>query len=142
MTRIKSLTESTESLAMKMTEGNPGALRVFCEIVQQGAAIDPDDALGPMGAILALDTLGIYGPRIWILYNNVCGGSLILTMAVVRSWQLGYTPMAVLQQAIDAYGEGFSAAEAHRKVKERLPAFADNPSAAHSGERRPGEPKV
>jgi hypothetical protein len=51
---------------MKMADGNPGAISVMAEMMRDGAKIDPDSFLGPMGGILALDSHGIYGPRIWM----------------------------------------------------------------------------
>lgn len=124
MSRIK-LTDAMGDIAVKMTEGNPGALRVLMEIIEQGKAIDPHDGFAPMGPILSLDTRGIYGPRIWVLYTNVCHGSLVLTIAVLRSVQLGFVPEAALNAAIDSYGEGFDAVAAYRQVKERLQNFAN-----------------
>lgn len=43
---------------MKMSDGNPGALKVLC-------GIDPF-------MILGLDNMRIYGPNIWIGFKDVC----------------------------------------------------------------------
>jgi len=36
------LADTAHSMVMKMCEGNPGALRILCECLKEGAAIDPD----------------------------------------------------------------------------------------------------
>lgn len=71
MSRIK-LNDTGMSAAIKMNDGNPGALTVIVQFMKMGAEIDPDSALGGITPILDLDTLGIYGPRIWMLYKDVC----------------------------------------------------------------------
>jgi len=38
-------------------------------------SIDPDSNFGGLGPLLLLDTLSIYGPRIWQLYKDVCARS-------------------------------------------------------------------
>jgi hypothetical protein len=61
------------SMAMKMSDGNPGALTVVMSIYQHVENIDPMGALGGFGPILSLDTLGIYGPDVWMLYKFLTG---------------------------------------------------------------------
>jgi hypothetical protein len=46
--------------------------------------------MGPYGPILALDSHGIYGPHIWILYKEICGESIPRTIAILRAVQLGF----------------------------------------------------
>jgi len=107
----------------KLTEGNPGALSVCMQIAAQAAAIDPDSALGGLGGLLALDTERIYGSRIWMLYKDVCGEDLTLTLGLLRACQLGMLARTDLNAAIDNYGQGVDPAEILLKVQKRSPAF-------------------
>lgn len=50
-------------------EGNPGALTVMANLVTRA-----DD--GGLFTLLELDTAGIYGPDIWVLYKDECGENL------------------------------------------------------------------
>lgn len=99
-----------------MADGNPGALKVCCELLKRGEEIDPDSLLGGLGNILSLDSAGIYGEHIWILYKDICGEDLVKMCAVLRSRQLGFIsdPLAVKPGEVD----GLLA-----QVKERLPKF-------------------
>jgi len=51
---------------VKMVEGNPGALRVVCELLK------PNLVEGFMD-ICRLDDLELYGSDIWLAYKDVCG---------------------------------------------------------------------
>lgn len=102
---------------------NPGALRVCKDLLAMGADIDPDNAMGGFGPLLALDSLGVYADRVWMLYKDVCGQDYAKMIAVLRSVQFGSTPFEVLNHAIDNRGAGFDLAAAVAAVKERLPAF-------------------
>lgn len=82
-------TDAVEDALVKLTEGNPGALRVCLEVLKEGARIDPDNALGSMGSLLMLDTYRVYGPDIWIQYKDVCHGDLTTFLASIRARQLG-----------------------------------------------------
>jgi len=61
------LTDSPQDVFWKLSKGNPGALTVLLEITQ----IEP-----PLSFIqtLRFDDLGIYGPRIWMLYKDIFRG--------------------------------------------------------------------
>lgn len=66
------LNDTGLSVLLKMSDGNPGAMDVIAQMLKEGARIDPQSFLGGLGAVLALDTHRIYGPRIWMLYKDVC----------------------------------------------------------------------
>ncbi|MFA5766563.1 MAG: hypothetical protein WC919_01400 [Candidatus Paceibacterota bacterium] len=83
----------------KIAGGNPGALRVCTEIVKWGTEIDPNGL--PFGTLLILDSLHIYGYRVWLLYKDICQENLITTMACLRGWQLGIVNQKDLIKAID-----------------------------------------
>ena len=117
------LTDTPKDVIIKMSEGVPGALRICMEILQRGQLIDPDGALGGLGILLSLDTLKIYGSRIWMLYKDVCKENLIDMLAVLRANQLGYISTIQLNRAIDNRGIGIDIKDCYKKVKIRLPNF-------------------
>lgn len=117
------LEDNAISAAVKLSEGNPGATTVCMEILKNEEKIDPDYVLGGTGILLLLDTYNIYGPRIWMLYKDVCKGNIIKTIASLRACQMGLFPIEKLQYAIDRHGEGMDPEELHKMVKEKLPRF-------------------
>ena len=116
------LTDSVNDVLVKMSEGNPGGLTVLIEIVKHGATIDPDCG-EPILQILHLDSLGLYGSRIWMLYKDVCNQNLSKTLACIRGWQLGHVASETLNHAIDNRCNGLDLDAVCKKVKEDLPAF-------------------
>jgi hypothetical protein len=117
------LEDAPMSAIMKLVEGNPGATTVCADIFKIAHEVDPDAALEGMAPIFQLDTMGIYGSRIWMLYKDVCKGNIVKVIAVLRAVQLGLISVSILNHAIDNYGEGLDINEAHMKVKECLPNF-------------------
>ncbi len=121
MTRIQ-LDDNMMTIVQKMSEGNPGAVSVLMSILARGSSIDPDGALGGMGAVLSLDTHGIYRDRIWMLFKNVAGEDLEATLGVLRSVQLGILSDAEMQAAIDGAGS-LDLTSVRTRLSERLPNF-------------------
>lgn len=117
------LNDSLEDVLFKMSEGNPGAVAVCLQMLKDGEQIDPDNAMGVLGVILLLDTLGLYGSKIWMLYKDVCECDLSQMLAVLRGRQLGFVTDAQIQHAVDNYGDGINVADICAKVAERLPRF-------------------
>lgn len=123
--RIK-LTDSTLDVVVKMCEGNPGAMNVLMEMLISNN-IDPDNGLGGLGAILMLDSLGIYGTDIYVLCNDICNKSLPKMLAVLRAVQLGLFDGTILKDA--SHRQDYSGCklvpveELYLKVKEKLPNF-------------------
>lgn len=81
---------SMTDMLIAMSDGNPGAMSIVAMLYREGGAIDPDSALGGLGPILFLDTLGIYGSRIWMLCKDICRNDLRIMIAVLRGCQLGF----------------------------------------------------
>lgn len=111
------------SVVTKMSEGNPGALTVCLQMLKDGAKIDPDGFMGGLGSILLMDTFGIYGSRIWMLFKDVCKQDIVKMLACLRACQMGFISQEVLNSAIDNYGKGLDVEGCLHQVKERLPAF-------------------
>lgn len=125
-TRIE-LHDTTLSMIMKMSGGNPGAVNVLAQILKEGATIDPDDFMGGLGTVLSLDTHGIYEEKIWMLYKDICGESIVNTIGVLRAVQLGYMRESELTTALaQNYAKlpDGRLEEVLAQVRERLPAFA------------------
>lgn len=120
------LRDTTLDAVMKVGEGNPGAISVCMGLTQVGGRIDPDAALGGVSNILLLDSLGIYGPNIWILYKDRCGQNLAKMIAVLRAWQLGFVSGDAVRWAsedrLDNKAE-FDIDALYAKVKAELPNF-------------------
>lgn len=97
MTRIQ-LTDSTMDMVLKMAEGNPGAITAIMDLMSNNAEIDPQDFLGGLGPILSLDTHGIYGSSIYVLWNDKCDRDVRKMLVLLRSVQLGFLPESKLQE--------------------------------------------
>ena len=119
--RIK-LTDSVTGVIAKLAEGNPGATRICCELIKEGDKIDPNAAMGGLASLLGMDTLSIYGSRIWLLYKDVCGQSIPKVVAVLKGWQLGMLTDKSIDNAID-YGKQIDIVDLVAKIRERLPNF-------------------
>jgi len=121
MGRIKLDTKVMDGLC-KMSEGNPGAASVLAMIIKESKVVDPDSVDGMM-TVLHLDDLEVYGPRIWMLYKDVCGQRIEKTLGILRAHQLGFLGKGKLIHAIDNMGEGIDLEELLTKVKKELPKF-------------------
>lgn len=128
-TRIK-LADSTMDIVVKMSEGNPGAMNVIMQMLKPNN-IDPDNVLSGLGAILLMDTYGIYGTDIYILNNDICDRDLAKTLAVLRATQMRMFDSSILKDAChrqDRSGKQLvPVEELYLKVKERLPNFDAQP---------------
>jgi hypothetical protein len=123
------LSDTPVTAITKLAEGNPGALRVCFEMLKNGPTIDPLGMDG-IAALLNLDTLGIYGSRIWLLYKDVCRENLVITMACLRGWQLGIVNKNDLLKAIENAdsgnrGNNLDLVAILAGVKKRLGKFGD-----------------
>jgi hypothetical protein len=118
---------TVQDAMMLLADGNPGAIRAMCALAKCASTADPGNFLGPFGPVFLLDSAGIYGSAIWILYKDVCGENAVRTLAVLRSGQLGIIPAERLTQVISAHMERtaaeFDADLVWTQVCERLPAF-------------------
>ncbi len=92
------LTDSAQDVMVKMSDGNPGALHALCSILKESPSIDPQGAMGGLGPILSLDTLGIYGSEIYILHNNQCHRDTRELLMLLRANQLGFISSGRIQK--------------------------------------------
>lgn len=87
-TRIE-LNDSKAVVLLKITEGNPGALRVVMDLMDCNHSIDPMDFARGLGPLLAFDNHGIYGSQIWGFYKDVCGENYVNVLTALRCAQMG-----------------------------------------------------
>ena len=120
--RIK-LEDSTLDVFTKLSEGNPGALTVLMSVLENAPIVDPQAFGGGVITLLAFDTHGIYGSRIWMLYKDVCGQDIPNVIAVLRAMQLGFVRESEVDHAIDNRGAGLDVPDLLKQVMERLPEF-------------------
>lgn len=118
------LTDTAQDAIVKLSGGNPGALSVCCQIFKECAQIDPQAFGGGLSGLLNLDSYGIYGADIWMLYKDVCRQNLPKMIGVLRAVQLGIESESILKHAIQNRGEGIDVNELFDAVCKRLPAFA------------------
>ncbi len=83
------LQDSMQDIVLKMAEGNPGAITALMGLITAKGGIDPDQLLGPIGTVLSLDTYGIYGSNIYILWNDQCDRNTHKLIMLLRATQMG-----------------------------------------------------
>lgn len=120
MSRLK-LDMKFNDAIFALSEGNPGAVNVLMDSFRKCDEIDPE-GMGAWGFLLNLDSFGIYGSRIWVLYKDLCGENLALAVAMVRSVQMGVLPKSELDLAIGGNGN-LDPVEVAERLKEKLPSF-------------------
>lgn len=129
MSRIQG-NDTIQDVFVKLSEGNPGALSTMAEIYKQGPEIDPDAILGGLTPIAGLDTLGIYGTDIYVLFSDICENSIPKMLAVLRAVQLGFFPAETVKDAASRQDRSGAAMipvdELYRQIQERLPRFNTN----------------
>lgn len=122
MTKI-TLEDDELTIIMKMSEGNPGAMKVLSDIISRAKNIDPHAMMGGIAHILQLDTCEIYGSKIWMLYKDVCNEDIATMIAMIRALQLGITNKNAINYAISNHGEGIDTETMIKRVESELPKF-------------------
>lgn len=97
-TRIE-LTDTMMSATMKMVDGNPGAITALMSMMNEAETIDPQNFAGSLSPLLDLDSHGIYGTDIYVLWSDICGKDNAKTLAVLRAVQLGFFNEQTLKEA-------------------------------------------
>ena len=125
--RIK-LTDNTMDVVVKMCDGNPGAMDALVSLLKpENVKIDPDNIMGPLGPILSLDSFGIYGTDIYVLFSDICGRNIAKMVAVIRATQMGLFSRDILKDA--AHRQDYSGRDMvpvddlYNKIKEMFPLF-------------------
>ena len=66
----------------KMSEGNPGATKVLAQLMMR-------ETLDGLGTILLFDTIGLYGRRIYMLWNDCCDRDLERVLQIMEAFRSG-----------------------------------------------------
>lgn len=117
------LADTMMSAVMKLAEGNPGAITAIMEMVKMSPVVDPQSVFGAFAPLLSLDTHGIYGSRIWMLYSDACHRNAVDALMLLRCVQMGILPERSLQAAIDYRGDGLDLAALREDLSKVLPSF-------------------
>lgn len=70
------------SAVTKLCNGNPGAINACCHLIKDGAHVYP--YTDGCEYLITLDTLGIYGTDIYILWSDICQRDLAKMIAMLR----------------------------------------------------------
>jgi hypothetical protein len=89
------LTDNMQSAIVKMAEGNPGAAIALCELATRST----DNPLGGLGMMLLLDSFGIYGTDIYVLFSDISGKDVNLMCAYLIAAKEGLLPTSILKDA-------------------------------------------
>ncbi len=127
MSRIQ-LHDTTMTIITKMADGNPGAMAALCEMLKHGKEIDPQGMMGGLGAILGLDTLGVYGSDIYILWSDQCRKDTRELLMLLRANQLGFVSSDKIvanakDQMLEVKFTQEEMDEFNQKVCDQLPEF-------------------
>lgn len=100
MSRIK-ITDTIQDVAMKMSDGNPGALQVTLDLVR-------DD----ITYLFLCDTIGLYGEKLYMLWNDCCDRDLERMKKVLFAARTGKISEATILKHLDGgYGKPFEDSE-------------------------------
>ena len=92
-------TDSVMDVAMKMSDGNPGALNVIMQFLK-----NPMDIV----FLLACDSIGLYGSQLYMLWNDCCGRDMDKVKRVLTGWQRGkITAEEIMQHVSGGWGTPF-----------------------------------
>ena len=116
------LTDNFMTACMALAEGNPGAITALVDVAGKSPKVDPDSAFGVFGPLLFLDTKGIYGSHIWVLYKDVCGQDAINMLMLHRCIQLGLVPANEMFKAMKGTVQ-IDFADLKARLKVALPNF-------------------
>jgi hypothetical protein len=81
-------TDSVPDAVAKIAEGNIRAAVLYGpdETLRRNRPFELPKVIGP---VMLLDSLGIYGPNVWVIFKDVCEQNHARMLAVLRATQLG-----------------------------------------------------
>lgn len=75
------LTDTPIDIIVKMSEGNPGAMAFMGQALKE-----PENLIL---IVLPLDTLEVYGSKIYMLWNDACDRDIEKVKRVIERWRTG-----------------------------------------------------
>ena len=121
--RITSFGVSILDIIQILSDGNPGAVNVCAQLMNSYSDVDPESAMGPLSGLLSLDSYGIYGPNIWVLYKDICGEDIVNVIVVLRGIQLDVLDRDLVYDSIRQNRPLFDMDEYRTKVENELEEF-------------------
>lgn len=93
------ITDTAEDVAIKMAKGNIGALDILVALFAQNQ----------LETILELDKAGIYGERLYKLWNDCCNRNYKVLIRVMHLYRCGELSLENINAHIDLpYGAAFT----------------------------------
>ena len=80
-----SLFDTPVKIITEMSEGNPGAMTVVMQLMDLGNKGE----FKAITTLLFLDTLEVYGSRLYMLWNDCCDRDINVMMDIVKQVQQG-----------------------------------------------------
>ncbi len=113
-----------------MGEENPGAITTLVDLIRVSQICDPYYFAGVLGPMLALDSHGIYGSKIWVLRKDVCNGSLLNMLTLMRCCQMGVIGYDTANEEISRVENGqrtvLNFKDLLQRLQTHLPNFGKN----------------
>lgn len=112
-----------------MSGGNPGAVGAIVAVVKAADQVDPDCILGWIGPLGWLDSQGIYGSDLYVLWSYQCRRDVVKFIGMIRAAQLGIASWEKIKEASQDQMRSVQLPidEWVAAVKERLPKFGATP---------------
>jgi len=93
--------DSTMDLVVKMGEGNPGAMVACMELFKMGS--------GGVVTLLDLDYIGLYGEKLYMLWNDCCNRDASKVVRVIKARNFGkLSDQDIRDHVAGGYGKPFS----------------------------------
>lgn len=111
------LTDSTMEILDKMSEGNPGALSILTTLLFKETTEELVDSV--MHIILPLDTLGVYGSKLYMLWTDACDKNEDKVKKVIELWRISkLTKEEIHENLNQGYAKPFDQVEEFFKKKD------------------------
>lgn len=116
MSKIQ-LTDSTMEILYKMSEGNPGAISILTKLLSKETTQELVDSI--MNVILPLDTLGVYGSKLYMLWVDACDNNTDKVKKVIELWRTGKLTREEIHENLNQhYAKPFDQVEVFFKKKD------------------------
>lgn len=85
------------SAVTKLCNGNPGAINACCVLIKEGAHVYP--YTDGREHLMTLDSIGIYGTDIYVLWSDICQRDLAKMIAILRIAKIDPNKAELLKDA-------------------------------------------
>lgn len=98
------INDTIESIIVKLSEGNPGAMRTLFEIMQ----FKGNNPFYFLETFLAIDNMKLYGSYLYMLWNDCCKNNIEKVFKVIEAYQRGDINDEMINERIRTAGYGIS----------------------------------